>query len=117
LQNVTIRLQSGPLELPVFEQTYPLNDFKKLFAQDMCALNVISFSLFYPLKARNCHICLHWNDLSIQPGQSVAGCGAMNVSCFNEDFGNFNIGCFVDNVVLPECFLSILPLLFNFFRM
>jgi len=83
-------LQSGIAEIPLYERSYPVRDFNKVFQTDMCANQL------------GCTICLKWTNLELT--SSIArGCGTITFTCAGVSLGTYPLDCFSDTQVLPTC--------------
>jgi len=77
-------------------QTFPITEFKDAFKeQETCSERVLF----------NCQICTWWTNLTLNETHA-AGCGQMDIHCFNYNFPTYDLGCFSNTEVVPRCFGS-----------
>jgi len=88
---LVLLLQSGPIELPLYQKEYPVKNFNKIFADNMC------------FNQGGCSVCLTWTDLELTPTRAH-GCGTMTFKCPGLPEAAYPLDCFDDTQVMPQCF-------------
>jgi len=81
-------------DYPIYNTSFPIGQITKVLAQDVC----VEESLL------NCQTCLSWDQLTLNDS-TASGCGTLGFECLGDNMGTFPVGCFVDNGVLPKCFI------------
>jgi len=88
--NLIMILQSGFIELPLYNKAYPVRDLNVVFRQDIC------------IQQLGCDLCLRWTNLELTE-YSVKGCGTLSMTCSGLTVGTYPLDCFSDTQVLPAC--------------
>jgi len=83
----------GVLEIPLLERSYPIRTLGTVFQKEICLAP----------DASGCSLCLMWESLELTD-HSARGCGSLRLTCGGTPYGNYPLGCFVDNEVVPACF-------------
>jgi len=83
----------GVLEIPLTERSYPIRTLGTVFQQGICLAP----------DASGCSLCLSWASLELTD-HSARGCGSLRLTCGGTLYGDYPLGCFVDNEVVPACF-------------
>lgn len=89
---VTMLLEGGGVEVPMYDNSYPISQFKQIFQAGQCAdLGV-------------CSACIAWDNLTLTETYA-GGCGSVSITCPGMS-DSYQIGCFEDNNIIPDCFGS-----------
>lgn len=92
-QMVSTVLQYGPLEFQLYNRSLSITQFKAIFADAQC------------FTWEGCSGCLQWKNLTVNE-QILSGCGVFSAGCGVAKLFNYNLGCFRDTQVGPQCFGS-----------